>query len=128
MRFSTVALTPKVRLAARRQHIADIETDRQPGILEFADIEFERRLVATEHQCEVACAPARILGNEIERGDGPRAEFAGSIEPFVPQITILTAQGSGRSVIGSSDVGVGVHGLSSDLARWRLCPRLERGI
>ena len=78
----------QVRLAARREAIADLEADRQPEVLQLADVELERLRLAPEGRREIRRPDGGTRRDLVEDGERPRAVAAGAIESRQPLVEI----------------------------------------
>ena len=83
LRCSTAA---QVRLAARREAIADLEADRQPEVLQLADVELERLRLAPEGRREIRRPDGGTRRDRVEDGERPRSVAAGTIESRQPLV------------------------------------------
>ena len=81
-----VPLGAQVRLAARREAVADSEAEREPEVLELAHVELEGRGLAAEHGREVGRPPFGVLGDQGEHRAGPGPGAARPVEPLEPAI------------------------------------------
>ena len=72
----------------RREAVADLEADRQPEVLQLADIELERLRLAPEGLARDRPPLTRTAAIDFEHPERPRAVAAGAIESCQPLVKV----------------------------------------
>ncbi len=100
----------EVGLAARRQAVTDLETQREAEVLQLADVELERLRLPPEARGEIGGAHRGTLGDRAEHRTRPGAVRARPVETREPArdvVDLVGGEGRGRRERGA---GIGIVG------------------
>src|SRR5215217_7092894 len=120
---ATSASRSQIRLSARAEPVAALEADRQPELLELADVGLEGEPFLLQVWGEVGGSGARVVVDELEGLGGPRAHLG---EPGRERIQVFGVLAEGDPRVFAAELEL--HAIQLALRSESLDQRIAAGL